>query len=105
MVLNYHVLFLLYVAITVNLLLYGHVYWELFTHILHKLECFHSKCCRAILGISMWQVSMYKVRNIYILARLRMLTMENLIHFRRLVWMGKIVSMPFPRNPRIFKML
>ena len=45
---------------------------------------------------------MYKVKNIYILARLNMPTMENFIHFRRLVWMGKIAVMPFSRNPRIF---
>ena len=45
---------------------------------------------------------MYKVKNIYILARLDMPTMENFIHFHRLVWMGKIAAMPFSRNPRIF---
>ena len=45
---------------------------------------------------------MYKVKNIYILARLNMPTMECFIHFRRLVWIGKIASMPFSRNPCIF---
>ena len=91
-----------YIAITVNLLLWGNECWALSTHMLKKLECFHSKCCRAILGISMWEVSMYKVKNIHILARLYMPTMESFIHFRRLVWIGKIASMPFTRNPRIF---
>ena len=50
----------------------------------------------------MSEVSMYKVKNIYILARLNMPTMENFIHFRGLIWMGKIASMPLSRNPRIF---
>ena len=45
---------------------------------------------------------MYKVKNIYILARLQMPTMENIIHYRRLVWMGEIASITFSRNPRIF---
>ena len=45
---------------------------------------------------------MYKVKNIYIFARLRMHTMGNFIHYHRLVWMGKIASLPFSRNPRIF---
>ena len=50
----------------------------------------------------MWEVSIYKVKNMYILARLNMPTMESLIHFRRLVWLRKIASMPFTRNPHIF---
>ena len=45
---------------------------------------------------------LYKVKNIHVLARLQMSTMENFIHYRRLVWLGKIASMPFSRNPRIF---
>ena len=45
---------------------------------------------------------MYKVKNIYIFAKLRMPTMENFIHYRRQIWMGKFASMPFSRNPRIF---
>ena len=43
----------------------------------------------------MGEVSMYKVRNIYILARLRIPDMENFIHFCRLVWMGEIASCLF----------
>ena len=54
-----------YVAITVNLLLWGNECWALSSKMLKKLECFHSKCCRAKRGISMLEVSMYKVKNIY----------------------------------------
>ena len=50
----------------------------------------------------MCEVSMYKVKNEYILARLWMPSIGNFIHYRRLVWMGKIANMPLTRNPRIF---
>jgi len=46
---------------------------------------------------------MCKIKNIYILARLWMPSMENFIYHRRLVYnMGKIVNIPFTRNPRLF---
>ena len=91
-----------YILICVNLLLWGFECWALSSHMLQKLECFHTKCCRAILGISMWEVSMYKVRNTNVLAQLTMPSMEEYIHHRRLTWLGKIASMPLTRNPRIF---
>ena len=92
----------LYMAIPVNLLLWGSENWALSERMLSKLESFHTKCCRAILGISMWEVSMYRVKNIHILARLSLPSMGNLIHYRRLMWMRKIAIMPLNRNPRKF---
>jgi len=89
-------------AIPVNLLLWGSENWALSERMLSKLESFHTKCCRAILGISMWEVSMYRVKNIHILARLSLPSMGNLIHYRRLMWMRKIAIMPLNRNPRKF---
>ena len=80
-----------YVAITVNLWLWGNECWALSSNMLRKLEFFHSKCCRAILGTSMWAVSMYKVRNIYVLTRLRMPPMENFIHYRRLLGCARLL--------------
>ena len=67
-----------------------------------KLERFHSKSCRAILGINMWEVSMYKVKNWTILARVGVPSMEKIIHYRRLAWMHKIAIMPSNRNPKKF---
>ena len=45
---------------------------------------------------------MYRVKNIHILALLSLPSMENLIHYRRLMWMRKIAVMPLNRNPRKF---
>ena len=67
-----------------------------------KLERFHSKSCRAILGINMWEVSMYKVKYWTILARVGVPSMEKIIHYRRLAWMHKIAIMPSNRNPKKF---
>ena len=92
----------LYVAIAGNLLLWGCYNWALSVRMTRRLESFHTTCCRAILGISMREVSMYKVKNRNILARLNMPNMKNLIHYRRLLWMQKIAVMPFNRYPKIF---
>ena len=67
-----------------------------------KLESFHTKCCREILGITMWEVSMYKVKNKYILRRLGVPSMKNFKHYRRLMWMEKIVAMPINCYPRVY---
>ena len=92
----------LYLAVPINLLLWGNENWALPERMLHKLESFHTKCCRAILGISMWEVSMYKVKNVHILARLNLPSMKKLLHYRRLLWIQKIATMPLNRNPRMF---
>ena len=92
----------LYMAIPINLLLWGSENWALSAQMLTKLESFHTKSCRAILGITMWEVSMYKVKNKYILSRLGVPSMKNIIHYRRLMWMQKIAAMPITRYPRIF---
>ena len=92
----------LYMAITVNLLLWGSENWALSSNMQQKLERFHSKSCRAILGINMWEVSMYKVKNWTILARVGVPSMEKIIHYRRLAWMHKIAIMPSNRNPKKF---
>ena len=49
-----------------------------------QLEKNHTKNCRVILGISMWELSIYTVRNIYILARVGIPSMEN-IHRKKYV--------------------
>ena len=63
-----------------------------------KLERFHSKSCRAILGINMCEVSMYKVKYWTILARVG--SLEKIIHYHRLAWMHKIAIMPSNRNTK-----
>ena len=67
-----------------------------------EIRIFHSKCCQAILGITMWEVSMYKVTNSNVLARLHMPKIEHVIHWRRLDWMVKIASMASSRNQHTF---
>ena len=78
--------------------------WALPTSMQHTLESFHAKGCRAILGIIMQEVRMYKVRSWSILARVGVPTLENIIHYFRLDWMLKIVNMPPNCNPQKFWM-
>ena len=91
-----------YIAIIVNLLLWGNEWWALSSYMLQKLESFHSKCFRVILGITMWELCMYKVTNSNVLARSYMLKTEHVTHYRRFAWMGKIASMASSRNLSTF---
>ena len=78
--------------------------WKLGLHnsSLAKLKTFHTKCCRAILGITMWEVASYRVKNANVLKYIGIPPVENYIHYRRLIWIGKISRMPFTRFPRKF---
>ena len=92
----------LYTSLVVNLLLWGCENWALREESLRKLQTFHTKCCRAMIGVSMWEVAMYSVTNENVLKYVGVPPMENIIHHRRLTWMGKIARMPFERFPRKF---
>ena len=92
----------LYKSIVVNLLLWGCECWALRKEFENKLAVFHTKCCRAILGISMWEVAMFRVTNENVLRRVGIPPMEEIMHYRRLKWMEKIARMPVDRLPRKF---
>ena len=92
----------LYTSLVVNLLLWGCENWALKEEPLRKLQTFHTKCCRAMIGVSMWEVSLLSVTNENVLRYVGIPPMENIIHYRRLIWMGKIARMPFKRFPRKF---
>ena len=92
----------LYTSLVVNLLLWVCENWALQEESLRKLQTFHTKCCRAMIGVSMWEVAMYSVTNENVLKYVGVPPMENIIHHRRLTWMGKIARMPFERFPRKF---
>ena len=92
----------LYTSLVVNLLLWGCENWALREESLRKLQTFHTKCCRAMIGVSMWEVAMYSVTNENVLKYVGVPPMENIIHHRRVTWMGKIARMPLERFPRKF---
>ena len=92
----------LYISCVLNILLWGAENWALHNSSLAKLKSFHTKCCRSILGITMWEVASYRVKNENVLKYIGIPPVENYIHFHRLIWIGKISRMPFSRFPRKF---
>ena len=92
----------LYKSIVVNLLLWGCENWALRKEFERKLEVFHTKCCRSILGINMYEVAMYRITNENVLQRVGIPPMCDIIHYRRLQWIEKIARMPLTRLPRKF---
>ena len=90
----------LYLGIAVNLVLWGSENWALTIALEQKLDRFHAKCCRRILGITMWETAMYRVHTVDILRRFGIPPLSDICHYRRLIWMGKIAQMPLTRLPR-----
>ena len=64
-----HIRCSLYVATTVNILLWGCDTWALTQLQLDKIEVFHRRCIRRIIGITMHHVKEYEIKNEYILAK------------------------------------
>ena len=91
-----------YISCVVNILLWGCENWSLHIEPMSRLKTFHTKCCRAIIGVTMWKVDDYSITNENILKHVGILLVEDIVHHRRLVWMGKIARMPLDRFPRKF---
>ena len=69
---------------------------------MRKLRVFHTRCCRSILGITMWEVAMYSVTNENVLRHISLPPMDDIVHYRRLTWMGKLARMSTENFPRKF---
>ena len=69
---------------------------------MRRLKVFHTKCCRSMIGVTTWEVADYSILNENVLKLVGIMSMEDIVHYRRLVWMGKIARMPLDRFPRKF---
>ncbi|KAL8582045.1 hypothetical protein ACOMHN_028026 [Nucella lapillus] len=85
-----------YQACVLSTLLYGSESWTLYTHQERRLNTFHLRCLRRILGIS-WQD---RVRNKDVLARAGIHSMFALLTKRRLRWLGHVIPMQDGRLPK-----
>ena len=50
----------------------------------------------------MWEVAMYSVTNENVLRRISLPPMDDVVHHRRLTWMGKLARMSTDNSPRKF---
>jgi len=83
-------------TLAMSLLLYGAETWTVTQHDIRKLSSFQMRGLRDILGITLWD----RVRNVDILERTEMLSVEDQLRLRRLQWFGHIWRMPTHRPQR-----
>ena len=85
-----------YNACVISTLLYGSETWTTYAGQERRLNTFHMRSIRRILGIS-WQV---KVTNADVLSRAGLPTMYTLLRQRRLRWLGHVRRMEDGRIPK-----
>ena len=85
-----------YQACVISTLLYGSEAWTTYTRQEKKLNSFHLRCLRRILGIS-WQD---KITNTEVLERAQSTSMYSMLSQRHLRWLGHVHRMDSSRLPR-----
>ncbi len=85
-----------YQASVLSTLLYGSETWTMYTWQERRLNSFHLRCLRRILGIT-WQD---RVPNTEVLAQAKTFSMHALLSQRRLRWLGHVCRMQDGRIPK-----
>ena len=85
-----------YKAIVLATLLYGCETWATPQVLIKPLDSFHMRCVRRICGLSLLQ----RKRNDDILKMCKMETVDTLVRFRRLRWLGHVARMDKSRLPK-----
>ena len=86
----------IYTAVVLSVLLYGCQSWTPYQRHVSKLESFHHRCLRTILGIR-WQ---QMVPNTAVLKRAGCSSIAGLLGFYRLKWLGHVERFENHRIPR-----
>ena len=86
----------IYEACILSTLLYGSETWTLYSRQENKLNVFHLRCLRKILGIT-WQD---RVTNTEVLKRAALSSMPTILCKRRLRWLGHVKRMDDNRIPK-----
>ena len=79
-----HAKYLIYMAVPLNLLLWGCESWATTKKSIRKLEVFHMRCLRRILNIKWSDVIDKKITNVSVRKSFK----------RRLIFLGKIIRLP-----------
>ena len=87
---------LVYQACVLSTLLYGSEAWTTYMRQEHRLNAFHMRCLRRILGIN-WQDH---ITNREVLSRAGVSSMYSLLSQRRLRWLGHLHRMDDGRLPK-----
>jgi hypothetical protein len=90
---------MIYLAIPINLVLWGVESWALTEVSMKKLSVFHTRSIRTILQINMTEVQEKRIRNEKILEMINLPTMDRLVAKRQLRWLGNVSRMTENRLP------
>ena len=85
----------IYETLVLSILLYASETWAIPQMLLQRLEVFHMRCLRIILGVTLWN----RIPNAEILRRTKQKSIEWMLCTRRLVWFGHCVRMDPSRIP------
>jgi len=86
----------IYKAAVMTILLYGCEVWNTTKKQMKRFEVFHQRCLRRILTIKWFN----RVKNVDVLNRARINSIETFIAAMRLRWYGHVVRMPDERLPK-----
>ena len=92
--------YLIYMAVPLNLLLWGCESWATTQESIRKLEVFHMRCLRRILNIKWSDVIDEKITNVSVRKSFNNIrNIDSLIAKRRLIFLGKIIRLPKSKIP------
>ncbi len=92
---------LIYSACVVSTLLYGAECWAILKRDETRLDAFHHRCLRAILGVSRWDQQLHHVSNADLRQRWGDVGLiSDTVRKRRLQWLGHVARMPADRLPK-----
>ena len=80
----------IYVVMVLNTVIFGCESWSLSHSDKRKLESFHHKCLRRIMGISMFTVQMKRITNKFIREKMEIRNITDYIYKRQLDWLGHL---------------
>eukprot|EP00978_Attheya_sp_CCMP212_P028486 scaffold98436_cov61-Attheya_sp.AAC.1 len=90
---------MIYLAIPINLVLWGAESWALTENSVKKLSVFHKRSIRTILQINMAEVQEKRITNEQILEKINLPSMDKRIVKQQLSWLGNVSRMDETRLP------
>ena len=91
----------MYKAVVLGVLLYGSETWTTKRAVARKLEAFHNRCLRGILGITSVQQHLQHMSSVQVARQFGTeQSLEDMIVLRRLRWLGHWARMDDHRLPK-----
>jgi len=89
-----------YLAISSNTVLWGCESWAITEKMRRRLEAFHHRSLRMVLGITMWHVEQFGITNTRIRQEMQVPNIMDYVTKQQLQWIYKVVNMDDSRAPK-----